>query len=269
MAMGKLRQAIDEIYAAEQQAYADTYVNRLDPRAKITVTFVFLVCLLSLPLHRISAIIPFFAFPIILAARANISYGTVFKQSLISLPFVFAIGIFNPLLDRQTAFAVGTFAISYGWISFFSIILRGILSVQAAVLLIRTAGFYNMCLGLEKMGLPSLFTTQLLLVYRYIFVLVKDFGTMLDAYRSRSFGEKNAKLKFWSKIVGHLMIRSIERSDRIYEAMVARGFAGKITGLFVLRWTSRDTVFVCFWSAALIVFRVFLPIEALSTYIVR
>ena len=267
--MANLQHAINELYSTEQVSSSATAMHHVDPRAKITVTAVFLVCILSMPSYSLSGLIPFFIFPIIVSARANLSYGVLFRYSLVTLPFVVAVGLFNPIFDRREAIVAGNLSISYGWLSFGSIVIRGLLSVQVAALLIRTTGFYRLCRALEKMGLPAVFTTQLLLVFRYLFVLVSEFASMRDAYRSRSYGEGNASLKLWSRMVGALMLRTISRASRVYDAMISRGFDGHIRSQKGFSWTLSDTAFTCGWSGFLLFLRMAMPIETLTSYLTQ
>jgi len=60
--------------------------------------------------------------------------------------------MFNPILDTGEAFRVGDVAVSRGWVSFLSILLRGLFAVQAVVILTLSVGFYDMCASLRRIG---------------------------------------------------------------------------------------------------------------------
>ena len=64
------------------------------------------------------------------------------------------ITIFNPLFDQQTLLQLGPLAISGGWVSFVSILLRFALTVFAALILIATTSFTGVCMALERLGAP-------------------------------------------------------------------------------------------------------------------
>ena len=80
-------------------------------------------------------------------------------------------------------------AVSRGWVSFVSIILRGLLSVQALLLLVYVAGFNRMCEALRRPGMPRVLVTQLLMVYRYLTVLLQEGDLIVvapeDAHKPR------------------------------------------------------------------------------------
>lgn len=253
--MSKLEKAIDELNRMERTAEQCSPLHTLDARAKFLVTLLFLLTVLSLPLIDISSLILFIVYPIVSCAMAGISYGSIFKRSLIVLPFILFIGIFNPILDKQVVFYLGGVGITSGWITFFSILIRGLVSVQAIFILILTTGFYNLCRGMGHLGVPSLLITQLLFVYRYVSVLLQEALNMDRARTARSFGRKSYPVRMWGVFIGQLLIRTIERSERIHRAMLSRGFTGTIEGVSYSHWRFRETFYLIFWILLFLVLR--------------
>lgn len=257
--MSKLDKVLYELNAIEQTSGLSSLLHACDPRAKLLVTLLFLIFILSFPLSNLSGLILFGIYPIIACTMSGISYSFVFKRSLLVLPFVLFIGIFNPIFDKQIVFYIGNIGISAGWISFFSIILRGLLSVQAVLILILTTGFYNLCRGMQRLGIPAIFTTQLLFVYRYIFVLLQESLNMQRAIAARSFGRKSYSFKIWGIFISQLLIRTVTRAERIHRAMLARGFTGDIKENFHITWKKKDTLYLLLWSILFIVLRIIHP----------
>ena len=260
--MSTLENVLSEINSVELQSEASGLLQRIDSRAKIITVFVFLVCILSLSPFNISTLILYGAFPIVSCSMGNISYYRVAKRSLVVLPFVAFIGIFNPLIDTRTMFYIGGTSISAGWVSFFSIILRGMLSAQVVFILIMSSGFYNTCNALSRLGVPSVLTVQMLFVYRYIFVLIQEAVSMQRARASRGFGKRNYPFRLWGVFIGQLFLRTIRHSEAVRNAMQARGFNGKIHSPTHNSWTARDSVFVVLWCLFFILLR-FLKISTL------
>lgn len=258
----KLEQAYYELTRMERTAAGRCNAWH-DMRALIITTFVFLICMLSLPLTDLGDLILYFIFPLWCCMRGDLSFRFLFIRSLMVLPFILLIGIFNPLFDHRTAFRVGDYVISVGWVTFTAILLRGLLSVQAALALILLTGFYNFCRGLEQLRVPSFFTTQLLFVYRYIFVLIEEALSMIRARDSRSFGNRGYSLRMWGTLTGQLLIRTFERASRIQQAMVSRGFTGEIQGRTGCVWQSADTWFTLSWSLFFILIRIIRPMQHL------
>ncbi len=128
--------------------------------------------------------------------------------------------------------------------SFASILLRFALTVAAAVVLVGSTGFHQVCAGLGSLGLPQVFTTQLLFLHRYVQVLAGEAARMSLARELRSPGGASLPLAVYGSLLGHLLLRAMERAQRIYQAMVARGFNGQLRSTRPLRWRRVDTLFV-------------------------
>lgn len=220
----------------------DTPVHRLDARAKAVATFVFIGIVMSFPRHAISALTPFLLYPVALATLGRIPLRYLARKILIAAPFALAIGIFNPLLDREPVATIGRVAISGGWLSFASIMFRSLLTVGAALALVACTGMNRLCAALEQLGVPRVFVVQLLFLYRYLFVVSDQAARMRQSVEIRASG-RPVRLPVYGSIVGHLLLRSMDRAERVYRAMVARGFDGEIRVLRPSTFRWQDAVF--------------------------
>ena len=241
--MRGISRAIYSLNEVETISTGQSFMHRLDPRAKITVTVVYIAVVLSYRLHSISGILFMWVFPIILSALSGINYNRVFVKSLYTLPFIMFVGIFNPILDHRPMMRIGSIVVSYGWVDFFSIIVRGLLAVQATLILIMNTGFQKVCYGFRRMGMPSLFAVQLLMVYRYLLLLLQEAASMDNARRSRCYGRRSYSPRMWGCFISQLFVRTLARSERVHRAMLSRGFNGNVVIRGHLRWTLTDTVF--------------------------
>lgn len=247
----RLQKAILALNAGQMPAAPDSHISDIDPRALIAVCVFYLVAMLSVPLASLGMLIWFAAYPIITAPLAHITYERVFLKSLYVLPLLVAIGIFNPVYDHATAFTVWGVAVSRGWITFLSIIIRGVLSVQALLLLIHVAGFNKICDGLRAFHVPEALVTQLLMAYRYMGVLLTEVVTMQQARAARAYGRSSYPPSLWGPFVGQLLLRSLERSRRVHSAMLARGFNGSLTVTTMAKWTVADTLYCLIWISVI------------------
>jgi cobalt/nickel transport system permease protein len=167
---------------------------------------------------------------------------------LLAAPFAVMVGLFNPLLDRAPMLALGDTTIAGGWVSFASILLRFALTVSAALVLVACTGMHTLCAALGRLGVPRVFTAQLLFLFRYAFVLGDEAARMTTARALRA-GGRSATLASYGPLVGHLLLRAFERAQRVHLAMTARGYDGELRSLRELRWSARDTRFVLGWCA--------------------
>lgn len=228
-------------------------------RALLLVTVAYLVAMLSVPLPALSMLIWFAIYPVVGATLICGEFGTVFRRSLIVLPFVLAIGIFNPIFDREPAITIGHIVISRGWVTFISLTLRGLFAVQALLILITVKGFNGLCMSLRDFRVPAIFVTQLQMVYRYMNVLLQEALNMLRARMARGYGRKALPIKDWGPFTGQLFLRTIRRSRRIHAAMTARGFTGTMPRYATSseRWGRFDTCFCVVCIALFAFLRVF------------
>ena len=251
----RLEKAIIILNARQVKPDAASHIGDIDTRALLTVTVVYLVAMLSVPLQRTDAIIWFAVYPIITAPLAHIPYERLFRSSLYVQPLLVFIGIFNPLYDRTPAFTAFGLSVSAGWLSFISILIRGLLATQALLLLIYVAGFNEMCEALRRLGFPGIIVTQLLMVYRYLEVLLQEALTMQRARMARSYGKDSFKASMWGPFVGQLLLRTLERSRRINMAMKARGFRGSLSTGAPSHWDTAATVYCMIWIPVILALR--------------
>jgi cobalt/nickel transport system permease protein len=236
-------------------ASRNTCISRLDARAKVFVTLVFVITTVSFGKYELASLLPLFLFPAVMISLGDIPCFYLAKKLLLLLPFAFFVGIFNPLFDTAAMVQAGPLIISGGWISFLSILIRFTLTAGAAFILIATTGFGDVCMALEKLGLPRVFAVQLLFLHRYIFVLAEEGTRMVRARELRSFGKRGKELKVFGSIVGHLLLRTWERAQRIHMAMLCRGFRGEFHFVRPLKAGRREAVFIFGWVGFFILCR--------------
>lgn len=256
-----------DIGRLDRLSYQNTWVHRLDPRAKLIATLLFLMSVISFPKHEISALAPFFLFPAVFIVIGDIPLRFILKRVMVISPFVIFIGLFNPILDTRPAATIAAVPLSMGWLSFLSILLKFLLTVSAALLLLATTSFPGICHAFRKLGLPSLFVTQLLFLYRYLFVLMEEAMRMTRARDMRSFGIRGTGMHVFVQMIGTLFIRTVDRAERIYDAMLSRGFQGDIPTLKRFRLTATDLLFLMVTGGLLIIFRCLPITETIGCFV--
>ena len=219
----------------------DSFLHRLDPRVKVLVTAVFIVSNALLPDGAWFAFGFAWLFLLLCNLLSKLGYAYSLKRSIIALPFaLIAITVLFSIPGKPLSsfFFLGmTFTITdAGLLRFVSILIRSWLSVQMAILLVAVTRFPDLIHALEHLRVPAILTTIIAFLYRYLFVLTDEVFRLLRARESRSgavTGSQSGGGVLWrAKIAGNmsgqLFLRSYERSDRIYNAMLARGYAGRL-----------------------------------------
>ncbi len=253
-----------DIGRLDRLSYGDTCVHRLDPRAKVIATMLFLITVISFPNYEVAALVPFFLFPVLLMTVGEVPAGFILRKVLLVSPFALLIGIFNPFLDTRIIGVIAGIPLSAGILSFFSILLKFVLTVSATLLLIATTSFPGVCHALRQLRFPALFVSQLLFLYRYLFVLMEEVMRIIRARDMRSFGKRGAGMKVFVRLIGILFLRTVDRAERIYYAMLSRGFQGDIPSLKRSHLAAADLAFMAMTIAFLGAFRFFRITEGIG-----
>lgn len=253
--MARIETALRDLNRIDLLAGGDSSIHRLDPRAKVLVTLVYIITVVSFSRYEISGLIPFAIFPLVMVAVSGLPPEIVTRKLLLVLPFAALVGLFNPLFDREPVLALGSLTVSGGWVSFLSIILRAALTVGAALVLVAVTGFIGVCLALQRFGVPRAFVVQLLFLYRYIFVLGDEGIRMSRARELRSFAGRGMGLKAHGSLLGSLLLRTWDRAERIHMAMLSRGFRGEFHVRRECSFGRRELAFTAGWCLLFMLLR--------------
>ena len=255
--MVNITEALNNIKILDEIAEKRTVIHDLNPLSKVLTTLIYLIVIISFDKYQISGLLSFIFYPIIIIALADIPYMLLLKRVLIGLPFIIGVGIFNPFLDRDILVNLPWFQLSGGWISFLSLMLKGGLTIIAALMLIATTGMTRVAVALQMMRVPRIFIMQLLFTYRYIFVLIEEAGRIMRGYSLRSVNKNGIRSVDWGSVIGQLLLRTLERAQRIYEAMCCRGFTGEFMVTNIKKVEVKDVLYFVGWSVYFIMIRYF------------
>ena len=249
----KLEQGLLDFRGLDLLARGESAVHRCDARAKIPVALVFLVCVMSFERHAIAPLLPYFAFAIVIVAWARLPLGIVARKAALVLPFAFVVGLANPWFEREVVVAGGV-SFGAGWLSLASIVLRSLLAGAAAVVLIAVTGFPTLCAALARLGVPRPFVVQLMFLHRYLVVVGEEAARMAAARAQRS-GGRPLSMRGYAALAGNLLLKSLDRAERIHHAMRARGFDGSYPLRTPGRFGGRDAAVAAACCALLVLLR--------------
>lgn len=236
--------------AFDRYSERESFIHRLDPRVKVLVTVIYIVSNALLPDKAWMAYLIAWLFLLIANQLSQLGITYTFKRSFIALPFaLIAITVLfsvegNPLIKITESYIIT----DNGLLRFISILIRSWLSVQMAILLVASTRFPDLIHALTHLKVPAILTTIIAFLYRYLFVLTDEVYRMLRARESRSGAVTTYKsgggvlwrAKIAGDMAGQLFLRSYERSDRIYNAMLSRGYAGHLYTLNPHEMKSKD-----------------------------
>lgn len=234
----------------DQYSDGNSFLHRLDARTKFIFVLLFIISITLMPPGSWYAFIVYFAViaGLIIFARLPVAY--VFKRSLAVIPFVLMLALFIPFF--KTGEIAGSYNIwlwkinvTYNGIQvFLNILIKAWLCILSLIWLTSTTKLTHLLYALERLHFPHVLVMILSFMYRYIFVIVDEIMRMKQARDSRNFGGKRLlQLRTAGNMIGTLFIRSYERSERVYTAMVSRGFNGQVYILDSLRFKKADVFF--------------------------
>lgn len=220
--------------------YRDSFIHRLDARVKTLVTLLFILS---------NALLPDGAWPAFLLAGLLVAavgllaqFGVWFaiKRSFVALPFALAaVTVLFTIPGRPLLIIpLGPWqptVTDAGFLRFTSILIRSWLSVQMAILLTAVTPFPDLIHALRHLRAPQPIVTIISFMYRYLYLLADEAGRLMRAREARSarLSQKGGGALAWrARVTGHmagqLFLRSYERSSRVYQAMLARGYRGHL-----------------------------------------
>ena len=208
--------------AFDRYHHHDSALHRLDPRIKVVVVIAFILSNALLPDGAWMAFVLAWLFLFLANALSDLGLGYTLRRSFIALPFA----------------------------------------------LVAVTRFPDLIHAFEHLRVPAILTTIIAFLYRYLFVLTDEVMRLLRARQSRSAaaaGQRSGGGVLWrARVSGHmagqLFLRSYERSDRIYNAMLARGYAGQLLTLNPHELHARD------WAYAVVAFLFILAMQFVGRY---
>jgi cobalt/nickel transport system permease protein len=218
----------------------DSFWHRLDSRVKLVLTLAFVLCVSLTPMGAWPVYVLLLAVVLSASILAELGPAFVLRRAWVALPFALAA---LPLLVTVQgapllAIPVGPWLLAVsaaGLERFLSIALKSWLSVQMAILLTASTPLPDLLVALRALRLPKLLVAILGLMWRYLAVLGDEAMRMIRAREARS-GSRNERsggtlgwrARVTGAMAGTLFLRGYERSERIYDAMLARGYDGTI-----------------------------------------
>ena len=147
--------------------------------------------------------------------------------------FIFMVVLLLPFTSGSTVVAQwGPLALRQeGLVTTVLVVCRFVSILTLGFVLLGSTPFLTLLRAMRSLGLPTLIADMTLLTYRYLFETADMLTTMQRSMRLRGFGRRRRwfrlegrALSQLSGLLGTLLIRSYERSERVYKAMQLRGY---------------------------------------------
>ena len=182
---------------------------------------------MATPIQNLTAYGLFFTLLLILVRLSKLPYRTVFFRSLVEIPFVIFALLMPFFGTGEKVSFLGLDLYEEGIWAGAGIVAKGTIGVITAIILSATTSARELLLGLERLRVPAPLVNIATFMLRYLNVINDELGRMKIARESRGFETRGiASWRILAQTIGALFIRSYERGERVYLAMLSRGYTG-------------------------------------------
>lgn len=231
-------------FAIDRYAHTDSFLKRWDTRCKIIALGSFMISIALV--QSLVGILVCAVGVIVLIGTSQLPWS-FFKSAtswvayfllpfFVFLPFTFSGEVLFTLFSLD--FSAEGLRLSL------LIFLKALAIVLTNLALLGSARFDQSVMALQALRCPAFFVQMLLYTYRYIFVFLSELERMQMAMGARGFTPKLnvTTLRTLGHGVATLLIRSFERADRVYKAMLSKGYTGIYHSMVTFKADARDIV---------------------------
>ena len=207
-----------------------THVHALAPHVKIVATLLFVVAVVCTPRQQVWAFGVHAGLLVAVAALGRVPARSLLPRLLLELPFL-AFALLLPFVAHgERVEVLGVVAVSVdGLWAAWNLLAKGVLGLTASLLLVATTPTDDLLRGLEKLGVPAVFTAIAGAMLRYLGVIDGQMRRMQVARVSRGHDPRWIwQARAVASTVGALFVRTFERGERVHLAMVSRGYTGSM-----------------------------------------
>jgi len=239
----------------EPFAFGNSFVHQLDPRIRLMTACVYsIVVALSRNFQVLTAAV---LISFVLVMLAQLSARESIKRIIVVNSFTVLLWLVLPLTYHgPIALTLGPLTIyNAGIVIAAQITLKSNAILLALLALVTTMNFSILGYALNWLHVSDKIVHLLLMTYRYVFVIDQEYQRLIRAARIRGFqpGTNLHTYKTYAYLVGMLLVRSVVRADRVYKAMLCRGFKRKFYCLHEFNAGKHERLFVTAMAGVILV----------------
>lgn len=227
-------------------------IHRLDPRVRLAGATAWTLC--AALLQTLDAAAGALALSALLAMASRPPLSCLFSR--LAAVNVFVLFLWAILPFSQPGEPVLTLwgfdATREGIILAGLITLKSNAIVLAFIALVASIPVSELGRALRRLRVPDKLAHLLVFTYRYVFVMAGEYQRMRQAMKIRGFTPRTNlhTYRTLAYLAGMVLVRGLDRSERVYKAMLCRGFDGRFRSLNGLSARPADAVFLLFMFAA-------------------
>jgi cobalt/nickel transport system permease protein len=222
----------------------NSVIHGLDPRAKIVAAFTFSIVVAVC--DRFAALAFAVGVSVALILMARLPLKEVLRRLIIVNGLILFLWLFLPFTFQGTPlFTAGPLTATREGIAYAAVItLKSNAIIMALMALVATVPIFSIGRAMRHLQVPSTMAYLFLFTYRYIHVIYTEYQRLTTAIKIRGFrpATNMHTYRTYAYLVGMILVKSHDRSQRVRAAMLCRGFQGRFYDLSEFAFRSADLV---------------------------
>lgn len=207
-------------------------IHRLAPEAKLVAAFAFVAAAAITPREAVWAFCLDAALLAAIIRIARLRAGFVLVRLVAILPFI-AFALFIPFIASGEQVELWGISLSReGLWATWNIAAKATIGATTSIVLTATTELADILRGMAVLRVPSLLTSIAGFMIRYLELIAEELGRMRVAMTARGYDARWLwQVRPIAAAAGAMFIRSYERGERVYDAMLSRGYTGTMPDL--------------------------------------
>ena len=228
----------------EEFSGGDSLIHRLDPRVKIVaVSFFSVVVAVS---NRFVVLMSALALGFFIVLLARVPMRQLVRRLVPVNVFILFLWLFLPFtVQGEPLFSVGPLVGTHEGVLYATqISLKSNAIVAVLIALVASSSILTIGHAMHELRVPKKIVHLFFFTYRYIHVIGREYVRLVNAMKVRGFrpGTNMHSYKTFAYLVGMLLVRSCDRAERVRNAMLCRGFRGRLYSLSDFSMKTRDVI---------------------------
>ena len=230
----------------EEPHYKDSILLHVDPRIKIVTVFFFSVVVAIL--NQIPVLLCAWAFGLLMVLTAKVSKRDVVKRLTPVNLFVCFLWLILPLtFPGKPMIYLGPFPVTHEGVLYATrITIKSNAIMLVMIVMVTTTSIFTLGHAMHELRVPQKIVHLFFFTYRYLHVMQREYRRLVNSMKIRGFKAKTNvhTYRTFAYMIGMILVKSFDRAQRVHNAMLCRGFTGKLYSLKTFSMKKRDILFL-------------------------
>lgn len=202
-------------------------LHKAAPQVKVVAAFGFVFAIALTPRTAIWAFVVYAMIVAGLVALARLPLFFIARRAVILIPLLLVALLFPIVGSGERVDVAGMSLSQQGLWDLWNVVVKAVLGFTVAVVLAATTEVADLLRGLDALHMPKIVTSIIGFAVRYIDIVLGDFARMRIALASRGYqGRSIMTWGIYARTIGAVFVRTYERGERVYLAMLSRVYLG-------------------------------------------